>query len=184
QNVDPQAVDIWMGTLSKTLASCGGYIAGNAALVDLLRYRAPGFVFSVGLAPVLAAAATTALGLLASEPWRVARLAANGARLLDAARDAGLDTGTSLGLAVTPVIIGDSLKTVALSNQLAAAGFEVAPIVHPAVPERAARLRFFVTAEHEAEEIDAAVETTADLVASLDDWKAAAVAEATAPRAV
>ncbi|MEO1316940.1 MAG: aminotransferase class I/II-fold pyridoxal phosphate-dependent enzyme [Pseudomonadota bacterium] len=184
QNVDPQAVDIWMGTLSKTLASCGGYIAGNAALVDLLRYRAPGFVFSVGLAPVLAAAATTALGLLASEPWRVARLAANGARLLNAAREAGLETGTSLGLAVTPVIIGDSLKAVALSNQLAAAGFEVAPIVHPAVPERAARLRFFVTAEHEVEEIDAAIQKTADLVASLDDWKASAVAEATASRAV
>ncbi|MEL7173684.1 MAG: aminotransferase class I/II-fold pyridoxal phosphate-dependent enzyme [Pseudomonadota bacterium] len=180
QGVDPGAVDIWMGTLSKTLASCGGYIAGSAALVSLLRYRAPGFVFSVGLAPALAAAALAALQAMHREPGRVGRLVSNGRRLRDRARAAGLDTGTSTGLAVTPVVIGDSLKTVALSNQLAEAGFEVAPIVHPAVPERAARLRFFVTAEHTAAQIDAAIAETARLAAGLDAWKEAAVQAAAA----
>ncbi|MEL6768492.1 MAG: aminotransferase class I/II-fold pyridoxal phosphate-dependent enzyme [Pseudomonadota bacterium] len=175
QGVAPDAVDIWMGTLSKTLSSCGGYIAGSAALVSLLRYRAPGFVFSVGLAPALAAAALAALEAMRREPDRVVRLQANGRRLRDRAVAAGLDTGTSSGLAVTPVVIGDSLKTVALSNQLASAGFEVAPIVHPAVPERAARLRFFVTAEHTEAQIDAAIDETARLAAGLDDWKEAAV---------
>ncbi|MEM9761780.1 MAG: aminotransferase class I/II-fold pyridoxal phosphate-dependent enzyme [Pseudomonadota bacterium] len=182
QGVDPGAVDIWMGTLSKTLASCGGYIAGSAALVSLLRYRAPGFVFSVGLAPALAAAALAALQVMHREPERVGRLVSNGRRLRERARAAGLDTGTSAGLAVTPVVIGDSLKTVALSNHLADAGFEVAPIVHPAVPERAARLRFFVTAEHSAAQIDAAIAETARLVAGLDLWKETAI-EAAAARA-
>ncbi|MEM9198016.1 MAG: aminotransferase class I/II-fold pyridoxal phosphate-dependent enzyme, partial [Pseudomonadota bacterium] len=55
QGVDPEAVEIWMGTLSKTLSSCGGYIAGPKALIEVLRYTAPGFVFSVGLAAPLAA---------------------------------------------------------------------------------------------------------------------------------
>src|SRR5690606_8969614 len=59
--VDRQAVDIWMGTLSKTLAATGGYIAGSAALVEYLKYTAPGFVYSVGLSPADAAAALAAL---------------------------------------------------------------------------------------------------------------------------
>ncbi|MEM7499534.1 MAG: aminotransferase class I/II-fold pyridoxal phosphate-dependent enzyme [Pseudomonadota bacterium] len=176
--VDPRAVDIWMGTLSKTLASCGGYIAGSRALVDLLRYSAPGFVFSVGLAPALAAAASTALDLVAAEPARVERLASNGSRLLAAAEAAGLETGASLGLAVTPIVIGSSLKAVALSCKLSEAGYEIAPIVHPAVPERAARLRLFVTAEHSAEEIDGAVAAIARLTGELDDWQDAAMAAA------
>ena len=58
---DPGLVDIWMGTLSKTLSACGGYIAGKRRLVDLLRHTAPGFVYSVGLAPPLAASALESL---------------------------------------------------------------------------------------------------------------------------
>ncbi|MEM8819680.1 MAG: aminotransferase class I/II-fold pyridoxal phosphate-dependent enzyme [Pseudomonadota bacterium] len=175
--IDPSAVDIWMGTLSKTLAATGGYIAGSRALIDLLRHTAPGFVFSVGLAPVLAAAATTALDAMLEEPERVARLAVNGAHLQRAAVAAGLDTGTSLGLAVVPVILGNSLKAVALSAQLAEAGIEVAPIVHPAVPERSARLRFFVTSEHEPAQIDRAIALTAERASGLDEWYANALAK-------
>jgi 8-amino-7-oxononanoate synthase len=63
-----------MGTLSKALASCGGYIAGSKVLIELLRYSAPGFVYSVGLPPPMAAAALAALSVLQAEPERVARL--------------------------------------------------------------------------------------------------------------
>ena len=70
--VDPGEVDIWMGTLSKSLVSCGGYIAGRADLIDYLKLVAPGFVFSVGMAPAAAAAALAALELLEREPERVA----------------------------------------------------------------------------------------------------------------
>ncbi len=75
--VDPRRVDIWMGTLSKTLAACGGFIAGPETLVDYLKRAAGGFVYSVAMPPAIAAAALVALELLATEPERVARLRAN-----------------------------------------------------------------------------------------------------------
>src|SRR6202011_5768131 len=65
--IDPGEVDIWMGTLSKSLVSCGGYIAGRQDLIDYLKHSAPGFVFSVGMAPAAAAAALAAVELLQSE---------------------------------------------------------------------------------------------------------------------
>jgi 8-amino-7-oxononanoate synthase len=182
--VDPADVDIWMGTLSKTLSGCGGYIAGSAALVDYLKFLAPGFVYSVGLAPPVAGAAIASLGLIVAEPERVAKLGDNGRLFLDLARTAGLDTGNSRGSAVIPVMVGDSLRAVYLANRLLDRGINVLPIVHPAVPERAARLRFFITAEHEPAHIRAAVETTAEEIAKLTEVgfgikAAAALAKAT-----
>ena len=158
--VDFSDVDIWMGTLSKTLAGCGGYIAGKRALVDLLKHHAAGFVFSVGLSPPLAAASLKALELMQQEPHRVARLQANGLRFLQAAKAAGLDTGHGQGYAVAPVLVGDSLKAVALSEGLLKRGFNVLPIVFPAVPMQSARLRFFISSEHSDEQIDGAVAAT------------------------
>ncbi|MEO0821909.1 MAG: aminotransferase class I/II-fold pyridoxal phosphate-dependent enzyme [Pseudomonadota bacterium] len=168
QGVDPSAVEIWMGTLSKSLGACGGYIAGSGALVELLRHTAPGFVFSVGLSPVLAAGALAALDLLEREPDRVARLAENGRFFRAAAQDAGLDTGRSEGHAITPVILGSSLRAVALSQRLLERGYSVCPIVHPAVPENQARLRFFITSEHTPAQLRGAAEATATALDGLD----------------
>ena len=72
--IDPGEVDIWMGTLSKALVSCGGYIAGRKDLIEYLKRTAPGFVFSVGMAPPAAAAALAAIEILEREPERVRRL--------------------------------------------------------------------------------------------------------------
>lgn len=146
--INGKDVDIWMGTLSKTLASCGGYIAGCRALVEHLKYAAPGFVYSVGIAPPLAAASLVALKIMQKEPERVARLQENGKLFLKLAKDAGLDTGMSQGFAIVPVITGSSLKSVKLSNALFDRGINVQPIVHPAVEEKAARLRFFLSSLH------------------------------------
>lgn len=157
KDVDPRQIDIWMGTLSKTLSSCGGYIAGNTALIEMLRYGAPGFVYSVGLSPPLAAAALAALRILQEEPERVERLQANGRHFLDAARKHGIDTGYCEGYCVVPAILGSSLKSVRCSNALLHQGINVPPIIYPAVEERASRLRFFLSASHEQEQIDAAV---------------------------
>ena len=66
--VDPREIDVWMGTLSKTLSGCGGYIAASRELVHYLRCSAPGFVYSVGLPPPVAAAAIASLDILAAEP--------------------------------------------------------------------------------------------------------------------
>jgi len=137
-----------MGTLSKTLAGCGGYIAGERALVEHLKYAAPGFVYSVGISPPLAAASLAALKIMVKEPERVVRLQENGQAFLRFAKEAGLDTGTSQGFAIVPLITGSSLKAATLSNRLFEQGINVQPIVYPAVEEKAARLRFFLSAMH------------------------------------
>ncbi len=146
--VDAREVDIWMGTFSKTLSGCGGYIAGNADLVAWLKHSTPGFLYSVGMAPALAAAALEALGILHAEPERVARLQANAALFLRLAKQAGFDTGTSAGFAIVPVIVGSSVGAARLSQALFDRGINVQPILYPAVPDSSARLRFFLSADH------------------------------------
>ena len=167
-DVDPKRVDIWLGTLSKTLVSCGGYVAGSRALVDYLKLAAPGMVYSVGLPAPAAVAALTAIRLMRREPERVARLQANGQLFLRKAREAGLDVGTSWGCAVTPVILGDSLRTVLLAERLLNRGYNVFPIVPPGVPERSARLRFFICSEHTRENIEGAVAATREELTKLE----------------
>jgi 8-amino-7-oxononanoate synthase len=164
---DPRDVDIWMGTLSKTTASCGGYIAGSEALVNVLKASAGGFVYSVGLAPALAAGAWTALDLIDREPERVARMRRNGKLFFDLARERALDTGVSVGCSVIPVIVGDSLRAAQLCNDLLDVGINVMPIIHPAVPEGLARLRYFITSEHTPEQIEFTVTKTAEKLEAL-----------------
>jgi 8-amino-7-oxononanoate synthase len=151
--VDPGEVDIWMGTLSKSLVSCGGYIAGSKNLVDYLKVAAPGFVFSVGMAPPAAAAALAALELLEREPERVRQLNDRAALFLRLAREGGLDVGGSIGASIVPIVTGSSIRAGRLAQALFDRGINVQPILYPAVPERAARLRFFLTASHTEEQI-------------------------------
>jgi 7-keto-8-aminopelargonate synthetase-like enzyme len=163
--VAPAEVDIWMGTLSKTLSGCGGYVAGRQALVDVLRYSVPGFVYSVGLAPPLAAASLAALELMLAEPDRVARLQHNATLFLALAREAGFDTGSSVGLGIVPIILGSSVRAARMAASLFAQGINVQPILFPVVPERSARLRFFLSSEHSTAEL---ARTVAALAAARD----------------
>jgi 8-amino-7-oxononanoate synthase len=142
-----------MGTLSKSLVSCGGYITGRAELVDYLKLVLPGFVFSVGMAPPAAAAALAALGVLEREPERVRRLNDRAELFLHLASAGGLDAGGSIGAAIVPIITGSSILAARLAQALFERGVNVQPILYPAVPERAARLRFFLTAEHSEDQI-------------------------------
>jgi len=159
--VSGKSVDIWMGTLSKTLASCGGYIAGERALVQNLKYFAPGFVYSVGIAPPLAACALEAIKIMLDEPERVARLQERGAQFLVLAKEHGIDTGLSQGFAVTPAILKSSLRAVKVSSRMFESGINVQPIIYPAVEERAARLRFFICHAHTEAQLRIAVQTLA-----------------------
>jgi 8-amino-7-oxononanoate synthase len=165
--VDGRDVDIWMGTLSKALASCGGYIAGERALVEHLKLAAPGFLYSVGMAPPVAAAALAALQLLQAEPQRVQMLQARGAQFVELARSADIDIGYSQGLAVIPAITGSSIKAGRLAEALFERGINVQPILYPAVEEKAARLRFFVSAQHTEEQIRSTVQALAEEQARL-----------------
>jgi 8-amino-7-oxononanoate synthase len=147
------AVDIWMGTLSKSLAGCGGFIAGERALIDNLKFFASGFVYSVGMAPPLAAASLAALQCLLAEPERVRTLQARGRLFLRLAREAGIDTGSSTGNAVVPAITGSSLRAARLAQAMFERGVNVQPILAPAVPDQAARLRFFLSCQHSEAQI-------------------------------
>lgn len=165
--VDPREIDVWLGTLSKTLVSCGGYVAGSTELADLLKHLAPGLVYSVGLPSGQAAAALKALELMREEPERVTRLHDNSQYFQDEARARGLDTGTSWGYGIVPVYIGDSLRTVMLAEKLLEQGVNAFPILPPGVPEQTARLRFFITAAHTREQLATAARRTAETLAAL-----------------
>jgi len=162
QGIDPAEVEIWMGTLSKTLAAAGGYVAGSRPLIELIKYTSPGFVYSVGLSPPVAAAAAAAVDVMMREPWRATALRRNGQALLEKAKARGLNTGLSIGASVVPVIVGNSPQTVMLSERLLERGFNVVPAVFPGVAENQARLRFFVTSEHTPDQIEAVIEAVAE----------------------
>ncbi len=155
--VDGHEVDIWMGTLSKTLASCGGYIAGEKALVEHLKYSAPGFLYSVGMAPPVAASALAALKILDREPQRVQHLKERGQQFLSLAQENGLNVGSSAGLSVIPVITGSSATAGRLANACFERNINVQPIFYPAVQEGMARLRFFICSSHTEEQIEQTV---------------------------
>jgi 8-amino-7-oxononanoate synthase len=162
--VDPRQVDLLMGTLSKSLGSCGGYLVGSQPLIDYLRYTLPGFVYSVGLSPPLAASARAALQLLKQEPQRVEKLRQLSRQFWEACKRQGLPLGTSQATPVVPIVLGDSAACQHLCMGLAERGIQVKPIVYPAVEESAARLRFFLSSEHTPEQLERALAALADLL--------------------
>ncbi|VTZ50360.1 8-amino-7-oxononanoate synthase [Methylocella tundrae] len=159
--VDPQRIDLMVGTLSKTLASCGGFIAGKAAVIEWMRYTLPGFVYSVGLSPVISAAAAAALQLMQTETWRLERLRKNAELFVDLARESGLDTGPAIGRGVVPILFADSLDTLDASRHLMENGYYVPPIIQIGVPKDQPRLRFFISASHTEEEIRGVIDLLA-----------------------
>jgi 8-amino-7-oxononanoate synthase len=160
-------VDMWMGTFSKSFASCGGYIAGRKALVDYLKYTAPGFLYSVGISPPNAAAALEAMRIFRTEPERVMRLQHNARVFLEAAQAKGLDTGISYGTAVVPIIVRNSAHALVLAHRLFEANVNVQPILAPAVADNESRLRFFITCDHTETELTETVDKVAKLLAEV-----------------
>ena len=96
-----------------------------------------------------------------AEPARVAALHERGALFLSLAREAGIDTGSSAGIAVIPAIVGSSMRAARISAALMRRGINVQPILYPAVPEKLARLRFFICSEHTEADIREAVSALA-----------------------
>ncbi|MDF5707240.1 MAG: aminotransferase class I/II-fold pyridoxal phosphate-dependent enzyme [Nostoc sp. S4] len=161
-NVNPADVDLWMGTISKSFASCGGYIAGCHAVIKYLKYTAPAFVYSAGMSPANTAAALTSIRKLKTKPERVKFLHERAKLFLELASDRGLDTGMSKHSAVIPVIVGNSVRCIQLSQALFERGINVLPQIYPAVEDKAARLRFFINFNHTPEQIHFTVDTVAE----------------------
>ena len=160
--INRRDVDLWMGTLSKSFASCGGYIAGCQELIAYLKYTAPGFVFSVGISPPNAASALASIRLLKAEPERVINLHQKAKLFLELAREEGLNTGDSQDTPIIPIIVGKSLSCVRLSQALIDRGVNVMPMIYPAAPANGARLRFFLNCTHTEEQIRLTVKTLAE----------------------
>ena len=152
-DVNRADVDMWMGTLSKSFASCGGYVAGSHALVEYLKYTTPGFVYSVGLAPPNCAAALASTKNILAHPERVETLQKNAKYFLELLHARGINTGMSKDTAVVPAIIGNSVLCLQLSDALKTRGINVQPILYPAVEEDMARLRFFISSLHKPEQL-------------------------------
>ncbi|CAB3758297.1 aminotransferase class I/II-fold pyridoxal phosphate-dependent enzyme [Paraburkholderia solisilvae] len=161
--VSPQQVDLWIGTLSKTLVSCGGYVAGRRDLIDFLKYNCPGFVFSTGLPPVNAAAALAALTILERSPERVLELQDKAAYFQRQARLANLNIGTAGSTPVFPVYLPQD-AAIAAGGALRAQGINTFPIIYPAVPKHAARVRFFINRDHRYEQLDRAIGVLSDFI--------------------
>lgn len=163
-HLDPDDIDIKMGTLSKGLGTCGGYLAGKRILIEYLRYYVPGFVFSVGLSPVLTAATLEGIKVLQEDPSIVKNLQQNIKDFMEIARSYGFDTCLAGETAIAPILVGDDTVGYDLSRLLLEEGIFVPPAVYPAVPHGQARLRFCLTSEHKREQAEYALKTLDRLV--------------------
>ena len=155
------AIDIWMGTLGKSLGSFGAFVAGGRKLRDLLVNTARSFIFSCALAPPQVEAARAALRLVRSEPWRRERLQEGARHLRERLAAAGISTEPST-THIVPVIIGENERTMAVCERLLERGFYAQGIRHPSVPVGTARLRVTPMASHETADLDALADAIAE----------------------
>jgi 8-amino-7-oxononanoate synthase len=158
-------VDLRMGTFSKSLASCGGFIAGSAEVVEYLRIQSRAFLFTASAVPAAIGAALAALRILRSDegPELLARVLANAAHWRDGLRERGFKVveghgGPDVVTPIVPVLVEDDWKAVLLWRALWDAGVFVNVAIHPAVPPGGALLRTSVMATHDGAVLDDALD--------------------------
>jgi 8-amino-7-oxononanoate synthase len=151
------AIDIKMGTLSKTIPSVGGYIAASKEITTYLRHTSRAYIFSAALPPAQTAAANEAFKVILDEPWRIEKLNQNTQQFIGGLKAAGFDTMLT-ETAIVPVLCGNDDRAFALTRECQHQDVFVLPVVSPAVPEGLARLRATITAAHETDEIARAMD--------------------------
>ncbi len=150
-------VHIQVGTLSKAFAGLGGYVAGSRALIDFLMHRARPLLFSTSHPPSVAASALAGVRLVQQHPELISRLWENTRFFKEGLRRQGWDTGMS-ETPITPVIVGDEVRAMDLSDRLFEEGVFALGIAFPTVPRGRARVRTIVTAAHTTEHLERALE--------------------------
>jgi glycine C-acetyltransferase len=153
-------IDIKMGTLSKTIPSIGGYVAGRKDLITYLRHASRAYIFSAALPPAQTAAANEAFKVILDEPWRIEKLNHNSQLFINGLKSAGFDTMLTT-TAIVPVLCGSDEQAFIMTREAQRHDVFVMPVVSPAVPEGLARLRATVTAAHEPSEIERAIDVIA-----------------------
>jgi 8-amino-7-oxononanoate synthase len=151
------AIDVKMGTLSKTIPAVGGYVAGKKDLIEYLRHASRAYIFSAALPPAVAAAAKAAFEVILDEPWRVGKLNNNAKQFIDGLKQRGFDT-MATETAIVPVLCGSDETAYMMTRISQHHDIFVLPVVSPAVPPGLARLRATVTANHEPDEIERAMD--------------------------
>jgi len=146
-------VDIDMGTLSKTIPSVGGYIAGDKDLIDYIKHNSRAYIFSAALPPPAVAAAKASFDVIEEEPWRREKLWENIDHFVSGLKKLGYDTMNTQS-AVVPVLLGEDELALKLTRKLWDEGILIFPILTPAIPPKTARLRSCVMASHSHEDID------------------------------
>ncbi len=167
-------VDLRMGTFSKALASCGGFIAGSHEVVDFLRISSRAFLFTAAAVPAAVGAALAALRVVRSDegPQLFERVLANARRLEDGLHELGFEVvrdGSGVTTPIVPVVVGDDWKAVLLWRALYDAGVYVNVALHPAVPPAGALLRTSVMATHDEATLDRALEAFASVKATFEN---------------
>ena len=152
-DLPPNTVDIKMGTLSKTIPSAGGYVAGSEELVTFLKHEARAFIFSAAIPPASAGAAMASFDVIEEEPWRVEKIQINYKRFASRLRAAGFDL-LETETAIVPVVCNSTPAAATLAKHCQDNGIFVQAVVSPVVPEGLARLRACVTAAHTIEDLD------------------------------
>jgi 8-amino-7-oxononanoate synthase len=150
-------IDIKMGTLSKTIPSVGGYVAGSKELITYLRHGSRAYIFSAALPPAQAAAAKAAFEVILDEPWRIEKLNNNSTQFIQGLKGRGFDT-LYTQTAIVPVLCGTDENAFMMTRDAQHKDIFVLPVVSPAVPPGLSRLRATVTAAHEPEEIEHAMD--------------------------
>ncbi len=151
------AIDIKMGTLSKTIPSVGGYVAGKKDLINFLRHASRAYIFSAALPPAQAAAAKAAFEVILEESWRVEKLAKNAVQFITGLKERGFNT-LYTETAIVPVICDTDELAFAMTREAQHHDVFVLPVVSPAVPPGLSRLRATVTAAHEPDDIEKAMD--------------------------
>jgi 8-amino-7-oxononanoate synthase len=168
-------VDITMGTFSKSFASVGGFIAGNADVIHYIQHHARSLIFSASLPPANAATVLACLDIIEENPQIVDQLWANANYMRTHLIEMGFDVGQS-NTPIIPIIIRDDLRTVLAWRALADAGVYTNPVLPPGVPANMSLLRTSYTATHTRAHLDRALEIFADVADRLDLIKASRAA--------
>lgn len=160
-------VDLIMGTFSKSLASIGGFIAGDYPVINYLRHNARTNIFSASITPAATAATSAALDILKSEPERVKRLWKLTHYAMKQFRDRGIELGPT-STPIMPLYIRDNDKTFLITKMLFDEGIFVNPVVSPAVPSDDTLIRFSLMATHTTDQIDFAIDKIAKVFKQLN----------------
>jgi glycine C-acetyltransferase len=145
-------IDIWTGSLAKSIPSNGGFAACSQELAIFMQHAASPFIFSAANGPASIAASLAGFHILSQEPERVERLRVNARFFREGLQELGYDTGLS-ETAVVPLLLHDETTTALFARRLRDYGILATPVMFPAVAQGSARLRLCVTAAHTREQL-------------------------------